>query len=348
MSKCHNPYNRPYTQDGLTDLFINQNLSAQRIANRFSLPRYVIEADLKKYNIKKPKELARIVAKKSIDVNKLYQYYIVEDHTMLETAKYFGVGEQLISKHCRLNGFTKDRKELNLKMTIMIDKDKLYQYYIVENHSTEETADYFHVHERTIRRKLNEFDIRKPGDLQVKCSQNNQRKKYGDLFTRSEYYKENVLPKMMQNVRETCLKKYGVPCYFQTDGSIKQRKALYRYQGLRFDSSWELALYIYAVDHNEPIIREPVRLEYYINDKIHYYFPDFLYKNQLIEIKGNHLMKNGKLNSVFEKDSYKDASKQQCMEDNNVRIMNYDDIKFALQYVKQAYGSNHLRQFKVV
>lgn len=68
MSKYH----RPYTQDELTDLFINQNLSAQCIANQFGLPRYVIEADLQKYNIKKPKELARIVSKKSIDVNKLY------------------------------------------------------------------------------------------------------------------------------------------------------------------------------------------------------------------------------------------------------------------------------------
>ena len=27
--------------------------------------------------------------------------------------------------------------------------------------------------------------------------------------------------------------------------------------------------------------------------------------------------------------------------------MSYDDIKFALQYVKQTYGSNHLRQFKI-
>ena len=343
MSKYHHPY----TQDELTDLFINQNLSAQCIANQFSLPRYVIETDLQKYNIKKPKELARIVSKKSIDVNKLYQYYIVEDHTILETAKYFGVGEKLISEHCRLNGFTKDRNELNLKMTIMIDKDKLYQYYIVENHSTEETADYFHVHERTIRRRLNKFNIHKSSDLQVKCSQNGQRKKYGDLFARSEYYKENILPKMVQNVRETCLQKYGVPSYFQTDKSIKQRKALYQYQGLKFDSSWELALYIYAVDHNEPIIREPVRLEYYIDGKIHYYFPDFLYKNQLIEIKGGHLMENGKLKSVFKKWSYKDAPKQQCMEDNNVQIMSYDDIKFALQYVKQTYGSNHLRQFKI-
>jgi hypothetical protein len=70
---------------------------------------------------------------------------------------------------------------------------------------------------------------------------------------------------------------------------IKKSRKKYKYQENSFDSSWELALYIYAVDHNEEITREPVQLEYSYDNKVFYYYPDFLYKGQLIEIKGAHL-----------------------------------------------------------
>ena len=36
-----------------------------------------------------------------------------------------------------------------------------------------------------------------------------------------------------------------------------------------------------------------------VNDEIHYYTPDFLYKDKLIEIKGDHLYKNGHLIDTF-------------------------------------------------
>lgn len=49
----------------------------------------------------------------------------------------------------------------------------------------------------------------------------------------------------------------------------------YLYEGLNFDSSWELAVWIYAKDHNLDIEREPVMLEYEVNGKVKKYFPDF-------------------------------------------------------------------------
>ena len=34
------------------------------------------------------------------------------------------------------------------------------------------------------------------------------------------------------------------------------------------------------------------------------------------------------------------------MQENNIKILNYNDIKFALDYVKNNYGKNYLKQFK--
>lgn len=59
----------------------------------------------------------------------------------------------------------------------------------------------------------------------------------------------------------------------------------YKYDEVLFDSSWELALWIYAKDHGEEIEREPCYFEYEFEGKKHKYFPDFRYKGKLIEIK---------------------------------------------------------------
>ena len=297
-------HNRPYTENELKDMFINQNLSAQQIADKYKLPRSRVETSLRKYSIKKPNHLKH-PARKTIDKEQLYDYYIVQDFTMVQTAEHFGVGEHTVRKYCRLYGFYKDRKDLDLKMKKKLNRDELIQYYITENHSNEETAQYFGIHERTLRRRLREFNIIKSVELQVECSQARQIEKYGNLFTQSQYYHQNVKDKMLdkldqtcekkygckyvsqlESVKEkraqTCINKYGVPLYTLTKEFHTFRTHKYKYDGISFDSSWELALWIYAKEHNESIQRTPCRLTYYCNNKRHYYFPDFLYKGMLI------------------------------------------------------------------
>ena len=39
-------------------------------------------------------------------------------------------------------------------------------------------------------------------------------------------------------------------------------------------------------------------------------------------------------------------AKIKCMQENNIKILNYNDIKFALDYIKNNYGKNYLKQFK--
>ena len=134
---------------------------------------------------------------------------------------------------------------------------------------------------------------------------------------------------------ETCLKKYGVSSFSQTSLFAQLRTKKYYYDNESFDSLPELALWVYAKDHDEPIIHNPIKLEYSYEGKTHYYFPDFLYKGQLIEIKGDHFIKDGILVNPF--DSSQNglyAQKYYCGIANNVVFWASSDYKFALDYLK--------------
>ena len=310
---------KEYTRDQLYFQYISLNKSAKEIALIFHTTENTIRYDLKKYEIYKPKDLC------------------------------------LISQGQRK----------------AISRQELYDYYIVENHSEEETAKYFNVHERTVRRRLKEFNIVKSVELQVQASRNSQMNRYGSLFTQSDYYKSSVVPKMLENMKHTCLKKYGCDSVLKSSGvknKIKKtnrkkygadyytqtveyhKKACHKYfyQGESFDSTWELALWIYAKDHNEEIQRCPCCFSYVYKGKQYKYFPDFLYRGDIVEVKGNQLLdKDHNLVEIYSgKADKKLQAKQRCMEENNVHVWDYEKIKFALDYVKANYGANYLKKYK--
>ena len=109
----------------------------------------------------------------------------------------------------------------------------------------------------------------------------------------------------------------------------------YMYDNIKFDSSWELALWIYAKDHNEPIEREPCCFEYEFENKKKTYILDFKYKGQLIEIKGDQYLSL----PVTQK-------KLQVAKDNNVHIWTLKDIQSYLQYMYKKEGKFWYRKYK--
>ena len=282
--------------------------------------------------------------------DQLYAQYISLNKTAKEIALIFHTSEDVVRHDLTKYGIYKPRGLSLVSQGVkkQIDKRALYDYYITENHSTEETAKYFNVHERTIRRRLREFNIVKSVKLRVQASQNSQKGRYGCLFTQSDYYKKNVVSKMLDNMKHTCLQKYGTESYFQTMEFHKEANLRYYFQGERFDSSWELALWIYAKDHDEEIQRCPCVFSYVYNNKRHKYFPDFLYKGELVEIKGSQLLdKDGNLIEMSSrKTNGRLQAKQRCMEKNNVQLWEYEKIKFALDYVKERYGADYLKAYK--
>lgn len=186
----------------------------------------------------------------------------------------------------------------------------------------------------------------------------------------------------IEKTKQTCLEKYGSETYFGSEVSkevlskiveenhnsnnyektlelARKSKSYYRYGGENFDSSWELAFYIYHKDHNLSIIRTPISLEYEYGGHLHFYRPDFEINGELIEIKGNQFFdKEGNfvphpraandckteedLKLLYEKSK----SLYNCMLENHVKILREEDIKFYLDYIKNKYGLSYLKNFK--
>ena len=121
---------------------------------------------------------------------------------------------------------------------------------------------------------------------------------------------------------------------------------MYTFNNIKFDSSWELAYYIWLKDHNIDFEYQPnMPIEYKVNNLIKYYYPDFLINNQFYEIKGNQFFnENNQLINPF--NNTLDIEKYQCMIDNNVKILREKDIIPILDYINEKYGKNYLKQFK--
>ena len=140
--------------------------------------------------------------------------------------------------------------------------------------------------------------------------------------------------------QSTCLEKYG-QLHFQ--GSH------YRFNDISFDSSWELAYYIYMKDHNMNIIRESKILYYSYNGITYRYYPDFIVDNNLIEIKGDQFFdENDNLIDPFGgKDPGLLRAKYECMKANNVIIIRQADLKPIFEYIHDKYGLGYLKTFKM-
>lgn len=109
----------------------------------------------------------------------------------------------------------------------------------------------------------------------------------------------------------------------------------YTYQNEQFDSSWELAFYIYCKDHNKKVLRETKSFSFTANNRIHYFFPDFEVDGKLFEIKGDQFLTkyntwkdpfNTHLDTLYE-------AKHQCALQNNVTILYSKDCQKYLDYV---------------
>jgi len=166
-------------------------------------------------------------------------------------------------------------------------------------------------------------------------------------------------PILRERVENTNLVKYGFKTPLSNnDVRNKAKETMYKntgcdhpivskinYYGIRFDSKWELAIWIYAKDHNEYILREPVKYEYMYNDKIHAVYPDFYYNGKIIEIKGDHLYdKSSKFNS---RNILKDKIKHRIEKENGVEFWFSEKCLPYVKYVEYIYGKEYMNLFYV-
>lgn len=148
-------------------------------------------------------------------------------------------------------------------------------------------------------------------------------------------------PFQSKEIMDACWKRYEERTGFDRPSHnpevIKKIKQKYWYDNRFFDSSWEIAYYIWLKDHNITFEFHPnISFDYKTADgKEHKYFPDFKVGDEYIEIKGNHLLEN----------TWSPSEKIKCIKTHG-KILCGDEIKPYLNYIFEKYGKTYLKQFK--
>ena len=165
---------------------------------------------------------------------------------------------------------------------------------------------------------------------------------------------------------ETCLMRHGVSHYTNTEQQKKtwssrspeykaavrkKKQKKFTFENEQFDSSWELAVWIWAKDHNNYIKREPVSFKYVFENEELLYYPDFEIekdgKRFFVEVKGDYFFENGKMINPYDRsqDTIYEV-KHQCALANGVVFWKQSDVSFAINYIQHKYGKGYLRSFK--
>lgn len=159
----------------------------------------------------------------------------------------------------------------------------------------------------------------------------------------SEKNKQNANKRLIK-AKETCLQKYGVEYYAQTEESNYLHKKQFLYENTYFDSLPELAFWIWCKDNGKNIKKCAKKFSYTFNNKLYVYFPDFEIDNILYEIKGDQFVKkDGTWQNPF--DHSQDAkyeAKHQCALQNNVIILYKKDYSKFLDYLNKKYTKNFI------
>lgn len=147
---------------------------------------------------------------------------------------------------------------------------------------------------------------------------------------------------------ETMLQRYGVKHPMQDPDILLRSRKKYIYDNMAFDSSWEVAYWIYCVENGHTIRRCSTKISYEYNGETFFYEPDFEVDGELVEIKGLQFFKSKDALSemVNPYDHSKDGkfeAKHQAMLRSNVKVLT--DVSFALDYVNKKYTSDFLPLF---
>ena len=127
--------------------------------------------------------------------------------------------------------------------------------------------------------------------------------------------------------------KYGGQLYVNSPEGIRKRYHKYEYDGEKFDSSWELAYWIYQKHLGNDIARYEKSVTLSNGSR---WYPDFIVNGKVVEIKGDHFMKD-----TFKVQRIK--LKIEKATELGIDILVYKDLKESLDYVASTYGKGFLK-----
>ena len=176
------------------------------------------------------------------------------------------------------------------------------------------------------------------------------REKIKDTMLRKYGYEHNwqipeAIEKIKEKVKKVNLEKYGVTNVLQVSWIIAKSRKKYYFDNTYFDSSWELAYYIWLKDNNIPFEYHTRKIKYTVEGRDHFYFPDFIVNGELVEIKGPQFFKDGKFIDFYNNSSQTVFDeKWKCMMENKVTVIT--DVSIQLKYILEKYGKDYMKQFK--
>ena len=339
-------------------------------ARHFDLSTRAVQRILRQYNIEEHSgEVAKQVfiqnrhARKftSDEEEKAILDYYLEPNSMKATMEKFNCGNSIIKRILEKYNVKEHSEEIYRKIQAeKSEKTNLEKYGVksileinrikedgmLEKYGNINPALVQGLREKTIKTNLERYGVENPmqaKEIQDKAKQTNLEK----------YGVENGggSRQAQEKIKKTNLERYGVENSFQADivkEKIKQTlfdrygvyhalASRYKYQEQYFDSFPELCFYMYYIENNIGIIREPVELNFIFEGKLVHYYPDFLVNNQLIEIKGDQfLTEDGSWCNPF--DHSLDAlfkTKYECAIKNNVKILYSKDYQRYIDWFEQ-------------
>ena len=335
----------------------------------------------KKYNIKRPRK-ERFNRYKTLLCYKCY----IESHPEYIKARSEGI----------INSWNKITDKQKIERINKIKQTKLKRYgnpnYTNKNKMSISLKNKSLEEKREIRSKIKKTNLERYGDENYnnrKQAKSTMMKKYGIRYYNNpeSRYTTNMkkyrckFPMQNNDIKQKTklhnLKNIGTTTNLITKNQIENTKRIklskyhtaatsikYNYFGIKFCSKPELAVWIYCIDHNIPIIREPICLNYLDkNNKLLNYYPDFWIQDMgLVEIKGPRYWYNDKMIFPYVKKKYNGENfteeelnylndlyerKHQCGLYNGVKFLkksNYDEY---IKYVENKYGVNYLNNFNI-
>ena len=244
--------------------------------------------------------------------------------------------------------FTKKKTE---NLPFLCKKCRLSETYYKSNDKRQKTLKNKYgvtnnLHVNNVEQKIKDGWIEK--------SKKTRQLKYGAYFSKEKIEKtnkaliekygslENAYKQRYEKIQNVFQSKYGTkyPLMFYSHKK-------YGFDNNLFDSSWELAYYIWLKDKGISFEYHTQKIEYIGDDgKNHTYFPDFIVNGKIVEIKGDHFFnEKGEPFNKYTKRSWK--AKYDLILQKGGQIFRFEDIKPYLNYVKENYGDGFLKQWKI-
>lgn len=214
------------------------------------------------------------------------------------------------------------------------------EYYTQTNECRNGLNDYFTLDKFEEKRKLAKEQSKKTCFLKYKTeysfqSENNKTKTRKTLIKKYKTIKNSYIERN-KKTEETNLEKYGYKHPAQSP-DIDCTSHRIQYDGQNFDSKWEFLYYKYLKENNIDFIFHPkLKFEFEYDGEIRIYKPDFIVEGIVTEVKGDHFFKDGKMicpwkykNDTPDKIEWRNGlfeAKHQCMLNNGVRIIKYNEL----------------------